>query len=320
MKNNLRTFITPATEVYLSGLLYRNTRTSCQSLARLSGQLSHDTLRRVLYRAVPWSRRLWEWFAAPLVRGGGSLILDDTSWRRFTRVAEAVSWVWSSSLGKPVWGMQVVVLVWTDGAWKVPIGFRLWQKGGPSKGELAVSLLAQARRRGLPPEYVLFDSWYGAAQVGNLLDAWGWHYIDRLKRNRLFAGQPLRRTWPHRYGQACGSLRKVYHSVLVVKDGRRYWVTNDRALTPRQGKASYANRQLIEETFRLLKQECGWGSCTSQHRQAQWAHLHLGVYALCLTQAAAPRRHQTIYAFRQTLFTQRLPQKLPFLQEFSLAA
>lgn len=307
-------------EVYLIGLMYRNTRTSCQSLARLSGQISHDTLRRVLYRALPWSRRLWEWFAAPLVQDGGYLILDDTSWQRFTRVADAVSWVWSSSVGKPVWGMQVVVLVWTDGRWKVPIGLRLWQKGGPSKVELAVSLLAQARRRGLQPQYVLFDSWYGAAQVLNILDAWGWHYIGRLKSNRLFAGQPLRRTWPQHYGHACGQLRKVYHSVLVVKDGRRYWVTNARTLTPRQVKAHYAKRQQIEETFRLLKQEFGWGSCTSQHRQAQWAHLHLGVYALCLTQHAAARRQQTIYAFRQTLFIQQVPTKLPFLQEFSLAA
>ena len=51
---------------------------------------------------------------------GGYLVIDDTSWERFTRVAEAVSWVWSSSVGKPVWGMQVVLLLWTNGKWKVP--------------------------------------------------------------------------------------------------------------------------------------------------------------------------------------------------------
>lgn len=149
-----------------------------------------------------------------------------------------------------------------------------------------------------------------------ILDAWGWHDIGRLKRNRLWAGQPLRQTWPPRYGQ----LRKVYHSVLVGKDGRRYWATHARALTPRQLKAHYAQRQQGEETFRLLTQEFGWGRCTSQHCQAQWAPVHLGVYALCLTQYTAARRQQTIYAFRQTVFTQRIPEKLPFLQEFSLAA
>ena len=117
--------------MYLIGLLYRNTRTSCVSLALLCAHVSHDTLRRVLYQKVPWSRRLWDIFAQGLVQTGGYLVIDDTSWERFTRVAEAVSWVWSSSVGKPVWGMQVVLLLWTNGKWKVPVGIRIWRKGRP---------------------------------------------------------------------------------------------------------------------------------------------------------------------------------------------
>ena len=172
--DNISTLLTPAMATYLMSLLYRNTRTSCVSLANLSVHRSHDTLRRVLYQKIPWSRRLWEVCAQTLVRQGGYLIIDDTSWERFTRVAEAVSWVWSSSVGKPVWGMQVVLLLWTDGKWKVPVGIRIWRKGGPSKVELAIGLLSQAQHRGLRPAYVLADSWYAAAQILNLLDGWGW--------------------------------------------------------------------------------------------------------------------------------------------------
>ena len=62
-------------------------------------------------------------------------MIDDTRGERFPRVAEAVSGVWSSSVGKPVWGMQVVLLVGTDGKWKGPMGIRIWRKGGPSKVE-----------------------------------------------------------------------------------------------------------------------------------------------------------------------------------------
>jgi hypothetical protein len=108
--DNISTLITPATATYLIGLLYRNTRTSCVSLALLCARLSHDTLRRVLYQKVPWSRRLWECFARGLVQKGGYVVIDDTSGERFTRVADTVSWVWSSSMGKPIWGMQVVML------------------------------------------------------------------------------------------------------------------------------------------------------------------------------------------------------------------
>src|SRR3981081_3813290 len=133
--SNISTLLPPAMATYLIGLLYRNTRTSCVRLALLCAHVSHDTLRRGLYQKVPWSRRLWDFFAQGLVQTGGYGVIDDTSWERFTRVAEAVSWVWSSSGGKPVWGMQVVLLLWTDGQGKIPIGIRLWHKGGPSKVE-----------------------------------------------------------------------------------------------------------------------------------------------------------------------------------------
>jgi len=229
--NNINAVITPAMAMYLMGLLYRHTRTSCVSLALLCAHVSHDTLRRVLSQKVPWSRRLWHFFAHGLGQRGGYVVIDDTSWERFTRVAEAVSWVWSSSVGKPVWGMQVVVVVWTNGKWKVPVGIRLWRKGGPSKVELAVGLLRHARRQGLQPAYVLADSWYAAAQILNLFDGWGGRYGMRLKRTRKCGEQVLRTTWPHRYGPGSGKLRGVTHPVLVVKDGRRYWGTNDLTLT-----------------------------------------------------------------------------------------
>jgi hypothetical protein len=97
-------------EGFVIGLLYRNTRTSCVSLALLCARISHDTLPRVLYQKVPWSRRIWDCFARGLVQMGGSVVIDDTSRERFTRVADAVSWGWSSRVGKPVWGMPVVLL------------------------------------------------------------------------------------------------------------------------------------------------------------------------------------------------------------------
>jgi hypothetical protein len=76
----------------------------------------------------------------------------------------------------------------------------------------------------------------------------------------------------------------------------------------------------IEETFRVLKQEFGWGSGSCQKQPAQWAHLYLGLYALVLTQQTAFARGQTIYAFRQLLFVQSIPQNPLVLQEFAQAA
>ena len=158
--NNINPLLTPAIEAYLIALIYRNTRTSCLSLAALCSFVSHDSLNRLLHSTFPWSRRLWELFACRMIHEGGYLLLDDTTWQRQAKLAEAVSKVWPSTAGSVRLGMQVVLLVWTDGKHKIPVGMRLWQKGDKSKVELATEMIQEAADRGLCPKYVLFDSWY----------------------------------------------------------------------------------------------------------------------------------------------------------------
>jgi hypothetical protein len=277
-------------------------------------------LNRLLCSDLPWSRRLWEKYASAMVTPGGYLLLDDTTWRRWAEKAEAVGWVWSSSAAHIVRGMQVVLLVWTDGHIKVPVGMRLWQKGGKSKVALAEELLCEARGRALKRKYVLFDSWYAAGALLNALDEFGWKYAARLKSNRLLSGVAVRERWRHRFGRAVVRLRKVSHEVLVVKDGRRYFVTNDVQLTSREAKAAYRVRQQIEETFRLLKQEFGWGGSSTRKAAPQVAHLHLGLIVLCVVERSAMAEGQTIYAFKRKLFRLPIPEHLPQLDAFSLAA
>ena len=229
---NINSSLTPAIEAYLIGLIYRNTRTSCLSLAAICSWVSHDALNRLLHAEFSWSGRLWELLASRLVKAGGYLVLDDTTWERWAKQAEAVSWVWSSSAGHITQGMQVVLLIWTDGYWKVPIGMRLWRKGERSKIELAIEMLTEAAERGLQPQYVLFDSWYAARGILNRLSELGWKYVARIKSNRLLDGEAIGRKWKHRFGQATGQLKRVEHRVRIVKDGRRFFVSNDLEIKP----------------------------------------------------------------------------------------
>jgi hypothetical protein len=314
---NILSQMTPAMLGYLKGLIYRNTRTSCVCLASLS-ELAHDRLYRLLYADFPFSRRLWEWFAVRLIGERGYLVLDDTTWRRFTKKAEAVSFVWDSSVGKVVFGMSVVLLIWTDGKRKVPLGIRVWRKGGKSKVELAAELLRQARQRGISPEFVLFDSWYSAAALLALIDSFGWCYIAATKRNRLFDGVAIKQYFRHRFGRAVGNLRRIRHQILLVKDGSKYLISNEVSLTSRALRCHYRNRQQVEETFRLLKQEFGWGKCRARSLKAQSAHLHLGLYALCLVQMKAV--NETVYRFKQNLFRAAIPTENQFIEAFTVAA
>ena len=127
--DNINPLLTPAMQAYLIALIYRNTRTSCLSLAALCSFVSHDSLNRLLHSSFPWSRRLWELFASRSIHQGGYLVLDDTTWQRQTKVAEAVSKVWSSTACSVRLGMQVVLLVWTDGKQKIPVSMRSMAEG-----------------------------------------------------------------------------------------------------------------------------------------------------------------------------------------------
>jgi transposase len=317
--NDFVTKLPLAMQFYLIGLIYRNSRMSCVCLAELV-QVTHDRLYRVLYLSFPYSRRLWEWLAANLVMAGGYLIIDDTTWTRFGKKLEGASFVWDSTLGKRVFGMQVVLLIWTDGRWRIPLGLRIWLKGGKSKLKLAEEMLCEARRRGLTPMKVLFDSWYSGASLLHLLDSFGWQYITKAKRNRLFDKVRLDKTFRHSYGRRAGNLKRIRHAVLIVKDGRKYYLTNDLSLASAEVKRFYRVRQQIEEVFRLLKQEFGWGRCRAATIQSQKAHLHLGLYAFCLTQTKAIEKKQTIYAFKQDLFRQQIPTQRQFVQCFTAIA
>ena len=156
--NDLVTKLPLAMRFYLIGLIYRNSLMSCICLASLV-EVAHDRLSRVLYLAFPYSRRMWEWLAADLVKAG-YLLIDDTIWQRSGKKLEAVSFVWDSNIGKKVLGTKVVLVVWTDGKRRIPLGLRIWQKGGKSKLKLAEEMLWEARRRGITPMDVLFDAWY----------------------------------------------------------------------------------------------------------------------------------------------------------------
>jgi hypothetical protein len=69
-----------------------------------------------------------------------------------------------------------------------------------------------------------------------------------------------------------------------------------------------------------LKQEFGWGSSSAQNARVQVAHLHLAFCALCITEQAAMKEGQTIYAFKRELFRLPIPEHLPQLDAFNAAA
>jgi hypothetical protein len=148
--------------LYLTALLYYPTLSSCVALAEALETLSHDRLTRML--PGEWSgHRLLQYALHPLFTWErGALILDDTVIPKpFATAIEGLAWVFSSQEYRPVYGLSLVLLVWTNGMLRIPLGKRLWHKGGASNYALALELLSYARTRlHCHPDDVLFDAWY----------------------------------------------------------------------------------------------------------------------------------------------------------------
>jgi DDE superfamily endonuclease len=126
--------------LYLTALLYDRTSASCVALAEALQTVSHDRLTRLLQADWSGQRLLESAFRMLFVWERGYLILDATVIPKpFATAMEGLAWVFSSQERKPVYGFSLVLLVWTNGTLRIPLGLRLWHKGGPSKYALALA-------------------------------------------------------------------------------------------------------------------------------------------------------------------------------------
>jgi hypothetical protein len=161
-----------------------------------------------------------------------------------------------------------VLLVWTDGQVRIPLAFRLWHKGGPSKFALALELLSYARNRlRCKPQFVLFDSWYPSKPLLKRIRDYGWYFVCQLKKNRRFEGKPLVRYLSQPYWQATGHLAGGL-KVFVVRYRRKYYATNRLSLSAKEVRTLYRKRQAVEEVIRVLKSHLRLEGCQAGYRRS----------------------------------------------------
>jgi putative transposase len=307
--------------LYLTALLYYRTSASCVALAEALETVSHDRLTRMLQ--ADWSgqtlleracRMLFVWER-------GYLILDDTVIPKpFATAMEGLAWVFSSQERRPVLGFSLVLLVWTNGVLRIPLGIRLWHKGGPSKYELALDLLSYARNRlRCRPEYVVFDAWYPSKTLLKRIRDYGWYFVCRLKKNRRFNGHPLRAYRRHPYwverGWLTGELR-----VLVVRYGAKYYATNRLTLPADEVRRVYHVRAQIEEVIRVCKDQLGLSGCQARSERAQRHHITCCLIAFCVMERERHTRGLSIYKLKRQLSFKGRSLVLPALEQLRSAA
>ncbi len=231
-----------------------------------------------------------------------------------------LAWVFSSQQGKPGYGFSVVLLIWTDGRVRMPLGIRLWHKGGPSKLALALELLSYARtRRHCRPAYVLFDARYPAKALLKRLRDYGWYFVCRLKKSRRFNGQPLRTYRRHPYWAESGRLSGGLN-VLVVRSGAKDYATNRLTLPAVEVRRLYRMRAQIEEVNRVCKDQLGLKACQARSERAQLHHLTCCLVAFCVLERERHDRNLTIDKLKRHLSCHGRTVELPALERLRQAA
>jgi len=249
---------------------------------------AHDTFTRLLTRQPSDTEALWQEAQVLVEREKGLLVIDDTTLDKpYARKMNLVTRHWSGKHHRVVQGINLVTTLWTDGEGLIPTDFRVYNKpqDALTKNDHFLAMLATAWARGFRPQYVVFDSWYASVVNLKRLRSYGWHWLTRLKRNRLVN--------PDRTGDVPVEAVEIppegrvvhlknYGMVqvfrIVATDGDvEYWATDDLEMEESTRRELAQQAWGIETYHRGIKQCCGIERAQVRHANGQRNHL---LYAL----------------------------------------
>ena len=116
---------------YILALLIYQKITSISQMSRFIGTLSHDRLTDLLDSDWNGQTLLNSFTIQLLNRVGGYLVLDDTVIHKpHSKKLDIFGYIYDHSQHKSVYGIGLVLLIWTNGILRLPIAFKVYKKGG----------------------------------------------------------------------------------------------------------------------------------------------------------------------------------------------
>lgn len=245
---------------------------------------SHDAFTRLLQRQPPDTHSLWNEVKDIIQPQNGFIIIDDTVLDKpYAKNMDLVYHLWSGKHHRVVNGINIITMLWTNGNAMIPNDFRVYDKDvdGKTKNDHFKDMLQESKARGFSPDLVIFDSWYASIDNLKTIRSFNWHWLTRLKKNRLVNPDKSRNMQIQEieippegrivHLKAYGFI-KVFK--IVTKDGDiEYWATDllDMDEPNRDKYGGYSWK--IEEYHRGIKQFCGIENCQARINQSQRAHI-----------------------------------------------
>jgi putative transposase len=279
---------------YINFLIASSRVFSCTEASKCncfdSNNPAHDSFTRLLLRQPPDTEALWEEVKDLVISETGFLIIDDTTLDKpYSKQIDLVYRQWSGKHHQVVNGINLETVIWTDNEAIIPVDFRIYDidTDGKTKNDHFLDMLNKAEERGFRPEFVLFDTWYSSIKNLKAIRAKGWHWLTRLKKNRLVnpdktsnVAIELLAISPEgvtvhlkEYG-----FIKVFR--IVSKDGdTQYWATDVLNMQEEKRKELAKKAWKIEEYHRGIKQFCGVEKCQARRNIVQRAHILMALRA-----------------------------------------
>jgi len=251
---------------------------------------AHDAYTRLLKRLPPDSEALWQEVEPQVDKRAGVLVFDDTTLDKpYASKMALVTRHWSGKHGRVVKGINLISLVWTNGACRLPCDFRIYNKAqdGLSKNDHFREMVQQAAARGFAPELVAFDSWYSGLANLKQLRALNWHWLTQLKRNREVSidrsgNRPISEVFIPRQGRLVHlkgyGWIKVFRTVGTNGDAE-YWATSKLEMSLEEAAFYALDAWQIEVYHRGLKQFTGIERAQYRLEVAQRNHIGLAIRA-----------------------------------------
>jgi len=257
---------------------------------------AHDAYTRLLKRLPPDSKKLWQEVEPLVERKIGILVIDDTTLDKpYASKMALVTQHWSGKHGRVVKGINLISLVWTGSACRLPCDFRIYNKvqDGLSKNDHFRDMVQQAAEHGFEPELVAFDSWYSGLPNLKQLRTLEWHWLTQLKKNRevsidrtgnraiskIFIPSQGRVVHLKGYGWI-----KVFRTVGTNGDAE-YWATSKLEMTIEEAAFHALDAWQVEVYHRGLKQFTGVEQAQYRLEISQRNHIGLAIRAFVRLEA-----------------------------------
>jgi hypothetical protein len=316
--------------LYVTGLLLLDARPTQTRVTRVLPGRCHDALNRLL-RTMPLSTRALMHALSAFVlrlRRDGYLCLDDVIVEKaYAKRLPWAGWTYSFAKKRKVYGLHIVVLLWcsVDGAWRIPVGFRVWRPKRScapqryrTKLALASELVTTVVAAHLPVAYIVFDTHYTASWFTKRLTRLGliWqgtldpktHILWRGTRQAIRDVAPqLHLKWRRQLAERATALTVVapkYGRVrLVVARNRHgnwnYLVSNALAADVTTLIQRKRGRWPIETVFRDTKQFAGLEACQCWVDQAMVRHVALVLVTFVILQLLRQTADEPVAAVKE---------------------